>query len=258
LSKSTTLQDTIEPVREALLAHPIYNEISSLDDFRIFMEHHVFAVWDFFTLAKRIQREVTCIDLPWLPPADGSHARLINDIVLSEESDEDGRGGYQSHFQLYLEAMSEIGASRALIDGYIGRLRSDDSDPIEALNAPTIPPCVRTFVAQTLTTAFHGKPHEVAASLCFGREHLIPDMFPGLLAELKQMNDPPERLSFYLERHILLDEHEHAPLALRLVESLCNGDEGRLSEASATARAALEARIGLWDGIVAGIRGSVA
>jgi hypothetical protein len=243
----------IEPTRQALLGHPIYREVLSVADFRAFMKHHVFAVWDFFTIAKRLQREVTCISLPWMPPADGAHARLINDIVLGEESDEDGRGGYLSHFQLYLEAMDEIGADRASIDDYLGRIQAG-ADSIEALRSPAIPNSVRAFVTHTLTTALHGKPHEVAASLCYGREHLIPDMFPGLLQELEKTADPPERLGFYLRRHILLDEHEHAPLALQLVRSLCGDDRQKQREATATALAALDARIALWDGIVEEIR----
>jgi len=243
----------INPTRQALLGHPIYREVLSVADFRAFMKHHVFAVWDFFTIAKRLQGEVTCISIPWMPPADGAHARLINDIILGEESDEDGRGGYLSHFQLYLEAMDEIGADRTSIDGYLAQLRAG-GDPIDALRSPMIPESVRAFVTHTLRTALAGKPHEVAASLCYGREHLIPDMFPGLLRELDKTDDPPERLSFYLRRHILLDEHEHAPLALQLVRSLCGDDDQKQREAGATARAALEARIALWDGIVEEIR----
>lgn len=243
----------IEPVRERLLAHPIYSEVTSLDRFRSFMKHHVFAVWDFFSLVKRLQLEVTSVQVPWMPPADGAAARLVNDIVLSEESDEDGRGGYESHFQLYLEAMDEIGADRRPIDRYLDRVRGG-VDPLAALGGPEIPGGVAEFVGHTLSTALKGETHEVAASLCFGREHLIPDIFPGLLEELERTDDPPERLGFYLRRHILLDAHEHAPLALRLVHNLCGEDSVKLAEAAATAREALTARIALWDGIVADIR----
>src|SRR3954454_4079605 len=88
----------IGEVRERLLRHPIYGAIDSRERLATFMSHHVFAVWDFFSLAKRLQRRRTCVEVRWLPAPDGTSARLINDIVLSEESDEDGHGGYASHF----------------------------------------------------------------------------------------------------------------------------------------------------------------
>jgi hypothetical protein len=48
--------------------------------------------------------------------------RFLNEIVLGEESDEDGRRGYASHFELYLEAMKQIGASTFAIDSFVSLL----------------------------------------------------------------------------------------------------------------------------------------
>lgn len=257
MATTSPIVDDLTEVRERLIAHPLYAEIDSLDRLRILMKHHVFAVWDFFSLAKRLQNIVTCVQVPWMPRQDGTSARLINDIVLGEESDTDGNGGYTSHFQLYLEAMAEIGADRSLIDRYIERLERGE-DPIASLTASNLPGNVVEFVGYDLELALHGKPHEVAAAFCWGREDLIPDMFGQLLPQLGLEELDGSRVKYYVERHILLDEHEHAPLARRLVANLCDGDSQREREASEAAVRALESRIVLWDGVLAEIQGIAA
>src|SRR5882672_10377810 len=88
------LRARLAPLRAALTCHPVYREIDGPAALRRFMEHHVFAVWDFMSLLKSLQRRLCCVDIPWLPPVDPHAARFINDIVLAEESDEDGRGGF--------------------------------------------------------------------------------------------------------------------------------------------------------------------
>jgi hypothetical protein len=257
VATTAPIVDELTEVRERLIAHPLYAEIDSLDRLRILMKHHVFAVWDFFSLAKRLQNIVTCVQVPWLPREDGTSARLINDIVLGEESDTDGNGGYINHFQLYREAMAEIGADRSLIDRYIERLERGE-DPIASLTASDLPASVVEFVGFDLELALRGKPHEVAASFCWGREDLIPDMFGQLLPQLGLEELEGSRVKYYVERHILLDGHEHAPLARRLVANLCEGDPQREREANQAAVRALETRIVLWDGVLAEIHGITA
>jgi hypothetical protein len=235
-------------VREELIGHPLYEEVDSVGTLRIFMKHHVFAVWDFFSLAKRLQRLVTCVEVPWLPREDGISARLINDIVMSEESDEDGHGGYTNHFSLYREAMDEIGADSGPIEAFLDRIRAGE-DPLEVIDTAELPEGVRDFLRFDLELALHGEPHEVAAAFCYGREDLIPDMFGQLVGALGDEELADTRVKYYVERHIILDEHTHGPLSRRLVVLLCGDDEIKRAQAQEAAVAALRARIGLWDGV---------
>src|SRR5580704_18311388 len=100
----------------------LYAALDSRPAILTFMEHHVFAVWDFMSLLKSLQRNLTCVELPWVPTGPTGSRRLINDIVLVEESDERG-DGFISHFELYLEGMAQAGADRAAIDAFIGLIR---------------------------------------------------------------------------------------------------------------------------------------
>jgi hypothetical protein len=240
---------SIETVRERLVNHPLYGRLDSSAHIRVFMKHHVFAVWDFFSLLKRLQAEVTCVTVPWRPRGLGDHARFITEIVIAEECDEGISGGHLSHFELYLQAMDEMGADRRPIDGFISRL-SEGQELFDALASPDIPATAQEFVSHTLRVALEGAPHEVAASFCHGRENLLPDVLGGARDGMSQVLDQAPVFKHYLERHITLDHDEHGPLALRLLAALCDGDEERLAQADRVAVEAIEARGRLWDGVL--------
>ena len=69
MSSLDQLIDSIRPVRDRLVAHPIYTSMTTPESLCVFLEHHVFAVWDFMTLLKSLQRGLTCVDVPWLQQA---------------------------------------------------------------------------------------------------------------------------------------------------------------------------------------------
>lgn len=247
--------ETLERAHERLVTHPLYGQLNSPGRVRVFMKHHVFAVWDFFSLLKRLQTEVTCVTVPWLPRGLGDHARFITEIVLAEESDEAPNGGHLSHFELYLSAMDELGADRRPIDGFIARLQAGE-DWAQALEHASVPSTVREFVTHTLTLASRGAPHEVAASFCHGRENLLPDVLGGAREGMRETLPHAPVFSHYLERHITLDHDEHGPLALRLLAALCEGDPQRTAAAQEVAVAAIQARGRLWDGVLEEIEGA--
>jgi hypothetical protein len=243
----------LEVIRDELLSHPMYQEINTPDRVRVLMKHHVFAVWDFMSLLKRLQQSVTSVSVPWLPCDNPSYTRFINEIVLAEESDENGKGGYSSHFQLYLEAMEEAGADTSPINTFLNSIRNGIHVE-KALEHESIPPTVAKFVAYNVNLSLHGKIHEVASAFFYGREGLIPDMFQLLMDSLKNEGSSNERLHYYLQRHIELDEDEHGPLAQRLLHDLCGDDPIKIEEAVKTAQISLRMRKSLWDGVLAEIQ----
>jgi hypothetical protein len=245
--------ESLTDVRARLIAHPMYGELDSQEKLRIFMRHHVFAVWDFFTLLKRLQAEVTTVTLPWRPAGHAEHGRFVLEIVLAEETDEDIDGGYISHFELYRRAMTEVGADTGPIDAFLAALAAG-TPPLRALENPLIPDGVRRFVGHTLHVALHGSPHEVAASFCHGRENLLPDVFTAVRSNVTELLAGAPVLRHYLDRHISLDHDEHGPLALKLLDSLCAGDPDRAAAAERVGADAISARIALWDGVLADLR----
>jgi len=248
------IHERLTPLKAALLSHPLYQEIDRLDALRLFMEHHAFAVWDFMCLLKALQRRLCCIDIPWLPAADPLGSRLVNEIVLAEESDEDGRGGFASHFELYYRAMTRCGANTAPIDGFLGDLCR--GKPVSAaLQSPGVPESARHFVRQTFGFIEGGNLCAIAAAFTFGREDLLPAVFQRIVDELNlEPGAELEDFKYYLERHIGLDGEEHGPMANRLLRSLCGSDESRWQVAEQAAVDCLEERHRLWNGICDVIR----
>jgi DUF3050 family protein len=250
------LRARLMPMKNALLDHAIYREINSLGALRLFMEHHVFAVWDFMSLLKALQVRLCCVGVPWLPAADPQATRFINEIVLAEESDEDGQGGFLSHFGLYLGAMTRCGADTTTIDNLLEAFRKGSSVPA-ALAAVGVPGCVERFVRQTFDLIERGSLCSLASAFTFGREDLLPALFQRIVDELNvEAGGGLEGFRYYLRRHIGLDGGEHGPMAVRLVVSLCGRDGARWQEAEQAAVTALEARRDLWDAVHATLRRS--
>jgi hypothetical protein len=239
--------------RRRLVGHRLYRLVDRPDRLRRFMAHHVFAVWDFQCLLKAMQQRLTCIGVPWLPTPDAEARRLVNEIVLDEESDELPEGGYASHFELYLDAMRHAGADCRPVERLLSLLASGTPLP-EALAACGAPPAAADFVRRSFRVIDSACTHTIVAAFTYGREDVIPDMFRHLVGSLAAQ-DPAtwDRFRFYLERHIAHDDAKHAPICRRIVASLCGDDPAKWAEASRTARECLEARIALWDAIAADI-----
>lgn len=244
-----SIHRSIAPLRESLLQHPLYEILESEAALQTFMEFHVFAVWDFMSLLKKLQLELCCVTLPWTPPVDMPTARMINEIVLGEETDVGPHGEVISHFDLYRLAMREFGASTAAIDRLVGCVQQGEALADAAIHVPT---GALPFLQHTFSEIDRGDLCRIAAAFTFGREGLLPDVFTCIVKRMAI--SLPERLrtfQYYLQRHIELDGDDHGPLAEQLVSRLCGDQPIRWQEAESAAVDALEARLGLWDAIYA-------
>ena len=243
------LQERIAPLREALLSHSIYNEVDSVERLRQFMQMHVFAVWDFMSLVKRLQNEVTCRSLPWLPPARAQVARFANEVVLGEESDLGPDGKSASHFELYLNAMDEIGADTTMVKSFIHKVARGERWEA-AFTGLRVPAGVYEFVNETMRCAISGSTVEVASYFLFGREDVIPEMFKRLLSLWSNGEVEVPSFAYYLERHIELDGESHGPWAQEMLMALAGQNESRWKEATCAAERAVTNRIQLWDSVL--------
>ncbi|WP_127717513.1 DUF3050 domain-containing protein [Halobacteriovorax sp. HLS] len=230
------LSDQLETYHSKLSNHPVYRKINTPKNLEVFMETHIFAVWDFMSLLKSLQREITCVELPWSPSKySKSLVRMINEIVLGEESDLDLDGQACDHFTLYLDAMRELGADTTVIENFLSNLKLD-----------TLAPHIKKFVSFNLELALGDSPHKTAAAFFYGREKLIPDMFTGIRSHL---NNCP-KLLYYIDRHIELDGDEHSELAQKCLIELCEGDSVKMNEALEVGLKSLQLRNELWDGVL--------
>ncbi|MFZ3042036.1 MAG: DUF3050 domain-containing protein [Thiobacillus sp.] len=240
----------IESLRVKLEAHPIYAAVSTLDDLRVFMRHHVYSVWDFMSLIKYLQHEIAPARWPWTPGGDASVQRFINELVLEEETDIalPGQEGFTSHYMLYLAAMREIGADADTPARFVQQVAEQGIEA--ALASGHAPAPSAAFTRTTFCFLASGKPHTVAAALALGREHVIPSMFRAFLSRMAVTDAQAPSFHYYLNRHVHLDEDFHAPLSLRLLAALCGDDADRWREAEAAAEAAVNARLQFWDGVL--------
>jgi hypothetical protein len=241
----------IEDAREALVSHPVYARVNNVADMHTFMSYHVWAVWDFMSLLKGLQINLSCVQVPWFPKGDRTLRRLVNEIVVAEETDEDGKGGYAAHFELYLEAMGQCGADASSTHRFVDALRRG-LHINAALDFASPPKGARIFTEGTCDILSSGSLPAIAAAFTFGREDVVPLMFQEILDQVQECDLARyDRFVYYLDRHIAVDSDEHGPMAFEMVDLICGDDHKKWQEAEAAARRHIESRIRLWDGALA-------
>ncbi len=246
----------LDPITQRLEGHTIFTELNTLSQLRIFMEHHVFAVWDFMSLLKKLQEIYVPHGSPWVPTSDGNVVRFINEIVMEEESDKaynTDEECYTSHFEIYLDAMKEVGASTESITTFLNKVRSSGLE--SGLNLSCVPRPSLEFMKHTFELIEHGKGHEIAASFAIGRESIVPVMFKRILELTKIGVSEAPVFHYYLERHAHLDGEHHGPMALKLLDDICAHDEQKEGEVILQVESSLKARIKLWNDVILATEG---
>ncbi|SDS18693.1 DUF3050 domain-containing protein [Gramella sp. MAR_2010_147] len=241
---------SLAPLTNQLINHSLYKKINTPKELQIFMEHHIFAVWDFMSLLTSLQEILTKTTNPWLPVGDPETRYLINEIVLAEETDVNIHGKRQSHFEMYLDAMNAAGANKKKIEDLLMQV-SHGTDIFLVIATSELPISIKQFLKHTFEVVYSREPHKIASAFTFGREGLIPDMFSAIIEKV-QKNFPEDDLSlfkYYFDRHIELDGDEHGPMAFKMVADLCGNEDIKWDEVKQTAERSLTSRIELWDGI---------
>jgi hypothetical protein len=256
LQAAAALRDAIHPLRQELLLHPVYDAVSTLPRLRRFMAIHVYAVWDFMCLTRRLQGDLTSLAPLGPVLACSGLAHLINQLELDEESDggaeahgfarePSSAGAAISHVQLYLAAMEEIGAPTQSMRRFLSLLAygAEVEVALAAADAPTV---ARTFILRTLACAAQGGTAEVLSAFLYGGEDLIPAMFSRLLPH---RGKPPAAPNFgrYIARQRKLDGELHGPVAERALAELCGDDREDWQAARRAAERAIRAHLELWD-----------
>lgn len=245
--KIQEINTALDDLRNQIINHKVYTQINSLADLQIFMEHHIYAVWDFMSLLKALQINLTCTTLPWFPVGNPVTRQLINEIVAGEESDLDDKGAVKSHFELYIDAMEQVGANVKSINDFISSLKEGKSFE-DAYAIAEVPQAAQVFMNSTFEIINTRKPHLQAASFTFGREDLIPGMFHQIVNDFN--SESPESVSifkYYLDRHIEVDGDSHSHLALDMTSELCGESDLFWQEALLASKESLKQRALLWD-----------
>lgn len=209
-------------------------------------------------LLKRIRVEFNEYNYP-LDPAfwiqyddEGNLYRALNQIIIDEESDiTPVEGVYKSHFNLYLDAMVEIGAPLTIIDdilsynyqiespkniystfelseNYCEKCKEYDDEVLDIVQDPDVIPTLVYFV--------------------YGREAIIPGMFKKILDVVKDVPGT-ESLQFYLKRHIEVDADSHSNLAKYILDKFVERTEYTAGNIEQLKNEAIAHRIKLWDAI---------
>ncbi len=230
--------------RKRIINHPLFKIKMTKEQIALFMTYHVYAVWSFMSIVKALQMNICPVNLPWTPNENTSNglARLINEIIFSEESDEISKGLYLSHFEMYRKAMKVIGVSTSKIDCIINTIKKNGYSK-SLLSNIEIPQSCKDFMTNDIKVAKSNNLAEIIGVFCIGKETIIPSMFKQIVKSIPKSN---KLLINYFHRHIDIDDTRHGPLAKKMLRVIT---KTKINEKKAyeCGLKSLELRYKLWD-----------
>lgn len=241
------LNSEVVNFKTTLQKHAVFNRIQSLSGLRIFTTYHIILVWDYMSLLKSLQTQLTCIQTPWKPVQSPYIRFLINSLVLKEESDIAADGNYASHYEMYRHAMQEMGADVSLMDNLMENIECE-IPVFSAIEKSSIPGPLKDFLEYTFYVIQKAPIHEQAAVLCYGREGFGHHLLLKLLEPMQekyagQLNS----FIYYLRRKNEINEKYHTQLSGILLQELCGDDTLKWQQATLAANQSLRNRLRLFD-----------
>jgi hypothetical protein len=197
--------------------------------------------------------DLTCVEVPWLPPRNRQAAQLINQIVLGEETDIGPNGEPLSHLELYLGAMREVGVNTTRFEVFQTALEHGAA-LAGAFDHAAVAPFIREFTGHTLQIASSAPLLAVMADFLYGREDVIPRMFSSLLEKWRIGTEQAPIFVYYLKRHIEVDSDQHGPAARAILAAATANDSRSEIEVLSAARKSIDARIKFWDELLLSIK----
>lgn len=271
------MEQDLLPYRTALMQHPLYNAINSKERLKVFTQTHIYPVYDFMWLLKRLEEVYVPSIVPFIPTDDTPIVtRFIHEILTGEQSDKvpaelTKLPQYSSHLHLYLAGMDELGADRAPFlvflyatieqeNEYQRELQlalSKPADTKQVLPRRKPPPFhliepayAREFVQFTWSLCQARVPgHMTAASFCKGREDPIAEMFQRLLTQLKSQDGLANQFpyfEYYLAKHIKDDGEDHGPMSRDMMVEVCRDDPIKWQQSTHVGKESLLQRYKLW------------
>lgn len=203
-------------------------------------------VWVYHTLIKNLYAELVdnlrCIN----SIEQKECLRLITEVILDEVVEDQGDGHIQSHLELYISSMEEIGANVGPILTFFDLIEKD-KDLYRALRCANLPEEVTRY-CKVIFPLLNAPAFQKAAVLFYEGEPYIPDRFlvniEALLPKL-EVNG----LLDYFESHIEGLKRPGFSASGRLVEILSSYQTSYQADAERTAERVMRARLDLWNSI---------